>query len=1156
MTNRLSLKKTNTVLLLCVAVLFCVFVVYWEKNIIAYDNNELHNNALVISDALLSLDNHSSVPYLELALKHQHLERITVFDSSGELFLQVIGSPCGFFDDALESIGLIPRVTLYADVLHDLDFVGKIETVHHHDTIYLYFHLSLIIGFILLAYNLYMRTVQKESFLQSIFKSAPVGINLVVDRNIYWSNKKFSEITGYSVNEIKGKNVRFLYTNDEDYEQVGHEIYEAIEKYGSGKTETRWQRKDGSLIDVYLRASKVQLQDFTNSVTFTVQDITQQKQAERNLKESAQRLQLALEGAELGMWDWETQNGNVYFSPGYFSMLGYGPTELPHTLATFKDLLHPNDLELTIKQLTTCLAVEHSKWSLEFRLRAKNGEYRWILGRGKVVEYATDGSPLRAAGTHLDINDHKKLVEEIVKGKEEWEKTFDSMSDIITIQDTNMRIVRANRAAYKILGANPDSLDGQFCYKLFSGGTTVCPGCPGPTTLTSMENHSAIIYQEKLDKTFLVSHSPILDDNNEVQYMIHVARDVTEQKRLEEQQVMFNSLIQQSNDAIYVIDLNSADILFTNHKGYEILGYDHDEQVRLTIHDILHTVKIKEDWQRNLDALRRRGFSLFEITYQKKDNSLLDIEVNARITRYSNQDFVVAVARDISERKKAEEKIFQEKNKLEAVVASMGSGLTFQDRNFKIIYQNATHKQMRGDLVGEVCYEAFHGRDDICPDCQLAICYEDGKIHHREASREKDGSTIFYDISASPFLDGNGNIIGGVECITDITDRKVLEAQIQQAQKMEAIGTLAGGIAHDFNNILTAIMGYNDMALQDIPEENPVHHMLEHMAKGTERARDLVQQILTFSRKSDLVMTPITLQPTVKEALKLLRATMPSTIKLTSDIAPDHVLVLADSTMIHQLVMNLCTNSYHAMRESGGELSVQLKPVTVGQELAKAKVDLQEGPYMLLTVSDTGHGIDQDTLKRIFEPYYTTKAKGDGTGLGLAVVHGTVSKLGGGITVASEVETGTTFQVYLPQAETVHVSKEKASEKDALKGQGHILLVDDEKEITTMTSLQLSRLGYQVTSFNSSRQALDSFRETPDKYDLIITDQTMPELTGIELAKRIKEMRPDTPIILTSGYSEQVDSESYLAMGFSAYQGKPFKVYEIGKVIQKILNRA
>lgn len=1267
-------------LLVGLVILFGSFVLFWESQQQADDKTILRESAKIIANSLWNQDPYSPLAYLKLATKHHDLEHITVFDTNNKKFLEVAGPVHTFFDSPLKFIRFIPRVEHSTDILHKDEVIGRIEAIHHHDTIYLYLYLFLIIGFILLVSRLYTHIIKKEHFLQSIFRSAPMGINLVVDRRFYWANKKLCEITGYSMDELQGQSARMLYTSDEEFERVGIEIYGNIETHGTGETESKWQRKDGSLIDVHLRASKAELQEIENSVTFSVQDITQQKIVEHELQESEQRLHLALEGADLGTWDWDIQNESIYFSPRYFSMLGYGPTELPHTLKTWEDLLHPYDLKPVRKQLMASLSGKHPGWSLEFRLRAKDGNYLWILGRGKVVTFSQNGSPLRAAGTHLDITSHKlaklalekaarewstamnasddaiylldmerhilranrafcnmagateedlvgrhivdiihpqgeeipcpvcqaqenkcdaeiimedddpdnpagrpikvnvKIVQDeqgqpvsilmsihdlssqreiensLRQNKKKWERTFDSMSDIVTIQDRDMNIIQANKAAHEVLGAGSGDLNGQLCYKLFSGGDTPCPGCPELATLENLDSHSATIRHGKLGKIFLVSSSPILDENNEVEYLIHVAKDVTEQKRLEEQQIMFNSLIQQSNDAIYVIDLTTADILFANRKGYENLGYDRNEMVNIKFYDVVSEAKSEEGWRESLAVIKKEGFRLFETTQRRKDHSLLPVEINARIIHYNEQNFIVAVVRDISERKSAENEIYREKNKLEAVVAALESGLTFQDRNFKILYQNELHKEQHGRHVGEFCYTAYHGRDDVCPGCLLIKCFADGKIHHRETSKETDGGRIYLDVSASPFLDASGEIIGGVETVRDITDRKMLEAQVQQSQKMEAMGTLAGGIAHDFNNILAAIMGYCDMALQDTPPDNQVYQMLEHVAKGTERARDLVQQILTFSRKADQPKSPMLLQPVIKEALKLLQATIPSTIAVTSDISPKCGLVLADPVIVHQLIMNLCTNGYHAMRESGGQLSISLRPLTVGRKLADSIVELQEGSYVQLTIGDTGHGIDQSILKRIFEPYFTTKTKGDGTGLGLAVVHGIVTDLNGAIGVTSTVGNGTSFQIYLPQ--NIADEKEEGTTKPvAFMGEGRILLVDDEKEVTAMTSLMLSRLGYQILSFNSSNQALDAFMENLDDFELVITDQTMPELTGIDLAKRIRKIRPEMPILLISGYSEQIDAESCRAMGFSGFQRKPFKDYEICETIQGILNR-
>lgn len=377
-------------------------------------------------------------------------------------------------------------------------------------------------------------SASKEALLQSVFRSAPVGIGVVVDRVFTWTNKRLSEITGYSSAELEGQTARMLYPSEEEFASVGEKKYVQIKKYGTGYVDTRFKRKDGSIINIHLRSSPIDQQDLTAGVTFTALDITERVQAVAAIQKNEKRLQLALDGADLGMWDRDMQTNDIYFSPRYFSMLGYGPVELPHTHETWENLLHPEDKEIVKQHILSCFVKPQAKWSIEFRLRAKNGQYLWILGRGKVVEYAQDGTPLRASGTHLDITDRKKAENEIIRAKEEWTSTFDAMPDIITIQDKDMNIVRANMAAHDFFQTKHGDLNGKRCYELFTGASEPCSECPLLATLRDTDKHSTTIKHEHLGKFFLVSSSAVLTDNGDIQYLVHVAKDITEQKNQEQ----------------------------------------------------------------------------------------------------------------------------------------------------------------------------------------------------------------------------------------------------------------------------------------------------------------------------------------------------------------------------------------------------------------------------------------------------------------------------------------------------------------------------------------------------------------------------------------------------------------------------------------------
>ncbi len=401
--------------------------------------------------------------------------------------------------------------------------------------------------------------------------------------------------------------------------------------------------------------------------------------------------------------------------------------------------------------------------------------------------------------------------------------------------------------------------------------------------------------------------------------------------------------------------------------------------------------------------------------------------------------------------------------------------------------------------------------------------------------------------------------------VADITDRKrgeeereKLETRLRQAQKMEAIGTLAGGIAHDFNNILAALMGYTHLAKDCIASDSEPYAYLSEIDKASIRAKELVSQILAFSRQSDQEKSPLKIQLILKETLKLLRETIPATITLDHDINPDCRMVLADPTQLHQVIMNLCTNAYHAMREEHGTLTVRLDEIFIDAEAAAAHRDLGEGPYVRLTVSDTGHGMEEVTMAHIFDPYYTTKEVGDGTGLGLATVLGIVTEHGGAITVQSKPGEGATFEVFLPVLVQGEGGGEEVSRNDtapAARGKGeHILFVDDEASIVNLNETLLERLGYKVTPSTGSMEALEAFRANPGEFDIIISDMTMPRMTGLELATAVLAIRPDIPFLLCTGYSEAVSEEAALAAGIRDYVMKPVRSKDLATRIRRVLD--
>jgi signal transduction histidine kinase/ActR/RegA family two-component response regulator len=390
--------------------------------------------------------------------------------------------------------------------------------------------------------------------------------------------------------------------------------------------------------------------------------------------------------------------------------------------------------------------------------------------------------------------------------------------------------------------------------------------------------------------------------------------------------------------------------------------------------------------------------------------------------------------------------------------------------------------------------------------------------------------------------------------IGQFIERKELEDQFRQAQKMEAIGTLAGGIAHDFNNVLAAINGYTELAKMDVTDNPLVSEYLDAVLQGARRATDLVRQILAFSRRQELERRSLQLGTTVEEALKLLRATIPTTIDFVVTMAPDLPSVLADSTQIHQVVMNLCTNAAHAMRERPGRLTIELERYAVRGTELPVPGGLRVGDYVRLSISDTGHGMDQATQRRIFEPFFTTKAPGEGTGLGLSVVHGIMQSHDGAVTVYSHLGEGTTFRLYFPVHTTAEAENQSATE-EVQRGRGErILYVDDEDLLASMGKRVLERLGYVVSSHTSSADALEALRANPHAYDLVVTDQMMPGLSGTALAEQIQTIRSDLPIVLITGYTASLTPERVASIGIKKIIIKPLSIEDLGAAVQSALN--
>jgi signal transduction histidine kinase/DNA-binding NarL/FixJ family response regulator len=463
------------------------------------------------------------------------------------------------------------------------------------------------------------------------------------------------------------------------------------------------------------------------------------------------------------------------------------------------------------------------------------------------------------------------------------------------------------------------------------------------------------------------------------------------------------------------------------------------------------------------------------------------------------------------------------------------------------------------------CYTLYHNNDKPCVapghPCPLQEVKKTKKpavVEH--IHRDENGNPKYVELHAYPLFDDSGNVAQIIEYSLDITRRKQAEkekekaeAQLRQAQKMEAIGTLAGGIAHDFNNMLGAMLGYTNLAIQDVPEGTVAHRNLEEVLTAANRARELVKQILTFGREGEENMKPLRIASVVREATRTIKSSLPANIDVHENIKTTSSSILANVIHIHQILLNLCNNASHAMSEKGGVLKVGLVDIDIESDTIINNTHLKQGKYVRLSVSDTGSGMKQEVTERVFEPFFTTKEVGKGTGMGLSVVHGIVKKCNAIIGIESQEGKGTTFNIFFPRIQTENEKTAESSSDTLEDDNGLILLVDDEEIIVDVTTQTLERMGYKIIGKTSSLEALEIFREEPNRFDMVITDHRMPKLTGTQFAQKLIDIRADIPIVLCTGFSEDIGPEEAKKLGIREYMMKPVTGKQLAQTIETIL---
>lgn len=533
-----------------------------------------------------------------------------------------------------------------------------------------------------------------------------------------------------------------------------------------------------------------------------------------------------------------------------------------------------------------------------------------------------------------------------------------------------------------------------------------------------------------------------------------------------------------------------------------------------------------------------------------EDNTYLKKDVQGNISHLQG------IVLDITRKKQEQEIIQRVKRQWEQVFDAIPSLITLQDRNMRVIRANKAAVDFfqidYREILGKYCYQLFCQNEVPCAECSALQTFADGKSHTHLIEHES-WNKIFIETS-SPVVNKVGEVTHLVHTAKDVTEQKQLESHLLQAHKMEAIGTLAGGIAHDFNNLLTVILGSAEVIKYGMQSGLDPADNLDQILEAGKRASSLVKQLLTFSRNSEHKLQPFEPYLIVKEAVKMLDFSFPSTVQIKNSIDSNSGTILADPTRLYQIVVELCSNGLHAMPEEKGVLAIRLRR----QFLEAGDIPEQEakpGPYIVLSVSDTGSGMKRDTLQRVFEPYYTTKDLGKGSGLGLAVLHGLVRDYHGMVRVESALGKGTTVHVYLPAIEERNDNPAAIEDVD-IQGNERILVVDDESSIVSVQKITLENFGYQVTVTADSISGLSMLKQDMDRFDLLITDQTMPRLTGVELAREVLKQNPEFPIILCTGYSALISKQEALAIGIRRFLVKPVVGYELARTVREVLDHS
>ena len=808
---------------------------------------------------------------------------------------------------------------------------------------------------------------------------------------------------------------------------------------------------------------------------------------------------------------------------------------------------------------------------MEVRVKVPDGRVHWLDCTALRITW--QGRPA-TLNLFSDITDYKRTQSELALSREKYAQLFAASPTWMALTTlAEGRFLEVNHAFERVTGWSANEVIGRssFDLKMWVDPAQRTPAMDIVGRQGGFDEYP-VRFRLKEGRTgeFLWSTRSLLVEGEEclLSAVTEVTRARQAARALAESEERFRTIVNNAAQGIVV----SAEGLYryVNPRLAQMLGFRQEELVGQPLGTGIHP----ED--RPLVAHRYRQRlagesppSVYTVRGLTRQGHLLWLQLHVMAITWEDNPASLTLVSDVTMLKQIEEDLRRERDRTRKYLETAGVMLLGLDREGRVEMINRAGLEILGCQEEEVLGQTWF-------DLRLPPSIREKSRQHfarvmagevapaRRVERgllTRGGQERLIKWHNEVFRDEEGRILGTISSGEDITElkqaeqaRAQLEAQLRQSQKLEAIGTLAGGIAHDFNNVLGAIIGFTELARMGLPPGNPAKEDLREVLQAAKRARSLVKQILSFTRQTEQELAPLKMDSIVKEELKMLRATLPSTIEMRSQLDGGQGVVMADATQMHQMIMNLCANAASAMQEKGGLLEVALESMELSQLEAAALPGLRPGPHLRLMVRDDGSGMTPQVRDRVFEPFFTTKKQGEGTGLGLSVVHGIVRSHGGAVTVESQPGKGSTFQVWLPLVPPSGESSPPDRGGSLPTGSESILFVDDEISLVELARRSLGRLGYRMHCFSSSPEALESFMADPKAFDLVISDQTMPRLTGSDLARLILRERPEMPIILCTGHSNQVDPERARDLGVRSLLMKPLDLRETALAIRQVLD--